>query len=48
MNNRMQGVVAAATLALAIASAVGLAATCPAIEDHVVLAAVSATDQLLP
>jgi hypothetical protein len=48
MSNGMQGAVAVATLALAIVSAVGLAATGPAVEDHVALAAASATHQLLP
>lgn len=47
MNGRMQGAVAAATLALALVSAAGLAVTGPAVEDHVALAA-SATAQLLP
>jgi hypothetical protein len=45
MNDRMQGAVAAATLALV--SAARLAVTGPAAEDHVALAA-SATAQLLP
>lgn len=37
-----------ATLALAIMSAVGLIASGATVEDHVALAAPSATDQLLP
>jgi hypothetical protein len=44
----MQGAVAVATLALAIVSAVGLAATGPAGEDHVALVAALATGQCLP
>jgi hypothetical protein len=44
----MQGAVAVATLALAIVSAVGLAATGPAGEDHVALVVASTTDQWLP
>ncbi len=34
MNARRQGALAAATLALAVLSAVGLAATSPAVEEH--------------
>jgi hypothetical protein len=48
MNKGMQGAVAAATLALAIVSALGLGATASPVEDHVALAAASAMDQLLP
>lgn len=48
MNDNRKAMVAAATLALALVSAVGLAATGPAVEDHVALSAVAATDQLLP
>lgn len=48
MNDRMQGAVAAATLALAVLSAVGLAATVSPAEDHLALAAASATQALLP
>jgi hypothetical protein len=48
MNGRMQGAVAAVTLALAIVSAVGLAAMGLAGEDHVVLIAASATARLMP
>ncbi len=48
MNDRMQGAVAAATLALAVLSAVGLAATASPAEDHLALAAASATQALLP
>jgi hypothetical protein len=48
MNSRMQGAVAAATLALAIVSAVELASTGPSAEDHVALAAASIADQPLP
>lgn len=48
MNGRMQGAVTAVTLALAIVSAVGLAAMGLAGEDHVALMAASATARLMP
>jgi hypothetical protein len=48
LNKGIHGAVAAVTLALAIVSAVGLAAMGLAGEDHVALMAASATAQLLP